>query len=124
MMKKSLSSSSSDTPKTHPDPNNQPDQTATQAPHLLPNLHLQPGIPLPHDPLPPRALPSHAGGDPHRPEVVGRCLERQQRGHRIPHRVEANPRQARRPRQNPLLSSPTKSILMLRPRHSHRPDLG
>ncbi|KAK7820615.1 hypothetical protein CFP56_038681, partial [Quercus suber] len=52
-----------------------------RAPYLLPILHLQPGIPVPHDPLPPRASPGHASVDLHRhstgrPEVVARCLER------------------------------------------------
>ena len=85
----------------NPPPPEQPTRlgSATQAPshqpgapHLLPILHLQPGIPLPHDPLPPRASPGHADGDPRhhstgRLEVVARRLERPQRGHC----VEANP---------------------------------
>ena len=94
------SSSSSDSPKTHPDLNNQLDQTAqpklhvisSKPSHLLLILHLQLEIPLPHDLLCPRALPSHVDGDPHNhfmrcPEVVARHLERPQRGHHVPHRV-------------------------------------
>ncbi|KAK7856700.1 hypothetical protein CFP56_022095, partial [Quercus suber] len=65
------SSSSFDSPKTHLDPNNQPNQTAQPKLHVIsPEPHISSQFYTfnlkshPHDPLPPRASLGHANGDP------------------------------------------------------------